>query len=204
MPERDQMQTISVRHRALSLTQPWATAITRFGKRIENRTKWKGCSYRGSIWLHASATMGRQFSEAAHGMRLALERDDRKEDWDLFADRHLFSRGGMWRPQPTFVHRAMGAIVGRANVVDVIADRIDFDRWCGDAATLVDVAQRRRQGVWWMGGFALVLSDVVAIEPVPVKGALGLWRLPDPIADAAMVGYRASISAGSREGAHGV
>lgn len=36
---------------------------------------------------------------------------------------------------------------------------------------------------WWFGGFALVLANPrPLVTPVPCKGALGLWRVPDDVA----------------------
>lgn len=34
---------------------------------------------------------------------------------------------------------------------------------------------------WWCGPIGWLLDEVVAIEPVPCKGAQGLWRLPDEV-----------------------
>jgi hypothetical protein len=56
------MSTI-VPHKALSVRQPWAWAITRAGKDIENRD-WKpwnpGLKFRGAFLLHASSGMTRR------------------------------------------------------------------------------------------------------------------------------------------------
>ena len=37
--------------RILTVRQPWATAIIRYGKDVENRT-WM-TDYRGRVWIHA-------------------------------------------------------------------------------------------------------------------------------------------------------
>ena len=42
--------------KALSLTQPWADVILEQGKRVENRTAWTACNYRGPILLHDVGT----------------------------------------------------------------------------------------------------------------------------------------------------
>jgi hypothetical protein len=39
----------------------------------------------------------------------------------------------------------------------------------------------REQARFYNGPVGFVLSDIVAIDPVPCKGALGFWTLPDEI-----------------------
>lgn len=43
-----------------------------------------------------------------------------------------------------------------------------------------DAARRAPQGEdpWWVGPVGWYFRDLVAIEPVPCKGAQGLWSLP--------------------------
>lgn len=45
--------------KALSIRQPWSWAILCGGKRIENRD-WRGCSYRGPLFLHVGKTCTRR------------------------------------------------------------------------------------------------------------------------------------------------
>lgn len=179
--------------RALSLTQPWAYAITHLGKRIENRLAWRGCKHRGPIWLHASATKGRAFEECADGLARVLVSAGRKVERDAMLEGPtplLKTSHGYYSPGSI----TMGAIVARATIVDVIENERDFTRWV-DAGGERDRSERIYQGQhWWFRGFALVLDDVIEIDPVPAKGALGLWRVPETIADAAHEAFRARLA----------
>lgn len=162
---------------ALSFIQPWLSGgILRFGKRIENRVAWRACKHRGPVWLHASQTAGRAFDECAFGLRSVLLEQDREQEWERFVGEHLaLTRRG--EPRYCTHTLPLGAIAGHARIVDVIAGRDDFERWVDEGVT----SEREAQRAWWFGGFALVLADVVEIEPVPCKGALGLWRVPEQI-----------------------
>ena len=167
---------------ALSLLQPWAHAVAHLGKPIENREKWRGCSYRGEIMIHASKGVGTidDFDSACETIldivkpapgraRLAMLRP--------FAEMRTGVRGrhhaeGVWFPAPS-LHR--GGIVARARIDGVIASERDF------AAYAANVVDGEAQRAWWFGGFALVLADVEAVPFVPCAGALGLWRVPAEI-----------------------
>lgn len=178
---------------ALSLIQPWLSGgILRFGKRIENRTGWRACKYRGPIWLHASATSGRAFDDSAAGLRDTLYAQRRDQDWEAFRDAHLDIR--IVGQAARFVPRStvpLGAIVAHARIVDVIRNDQDFDdRLFGPDRDEAKADGLVEQRAWWFGGFALVLDEVVELKrPVPCKGALGLWRVPthvESVARAAM------------------
>lgn len=119
--------------RALSIAQPWAYCIVRKGKNIENRT-WK-TKCRGTIAIHASASKDKErFYWCSKDYRIKL-------DPELLP---------------------YGAIVGFANIVDVIARR--------------QVKPKTRK--WFSGPYGIVLSNVVALKkPVKVKGSLSFWRL---------------------------
>lgn len=43
---------------------------------------------------------------------------------------------------------------------------------------------------WYFGPFGWVLDDVVEIDPVPCKGALGLWEIPADVLAAVSGGVR--------------
>lgn len=45
---------------------------------------------------------------------------------------------------------------------------------------LVDCVTESRSP-WFMGSHGFVLRDPVAVEPVPCKGMLGFWQVPDDI-----------------------
>lgn len=139
--------------KALSVRQPWASAIMHGGKRIENRAKWKNCHYRGPIYIHAAKTwVGRYVDEALTWMR----------------ERNL------WPERNTFQYYEYGAIIGRADIVDVI--------FPGGAASYSPTkmgSHRLAEDPWYMGGFALVLDNVHPVVTTPCKGMLGLFEVPE-------------------------
>lgn len=121
--------------RALSIRQPWAHSILYLGKNVENRPRIT--HYRGTIALHASQGMY-------------------EDDFDYVRNELGYRR------LPSSDEIAAGAIVGFADIVDVITKKTasaKFDEW-------------------FVGKFGYVLSNVVILKkPVEVKGALGFWRL---------------------------
>jgi hypothetical protein len=173
--------------KALSLTQPWAFCILHLGKRIENRTAWKGCSYRGPILLHAAKSVGtredfdatvEQIGEIVGGDSWPVAVDVRSMVEKFAIDRD-YKNGGAWHrwmPAPGLLR---GGIIGRARIVGVVRE----------GERVAD----ERQRAWWFGGFALVLADVEPLPFVPWKGALGLFEIPDD--------YAAQAAAGEERGA---
>ncbi len=141
--------------KALSLRQPWAHAVLYGGKRIENRLAWKNSSFRGPFVIHAAKWMTR------------AEYDDAR----------AFTGTMCTYPDPTKL--VFGALVGRAYVVDVIHS--------GGVIDSGGIAHGYRlhplhDDPWYMGGFALVLDDVKAFEtPIPFKGALGFFEVPNDV-----------------------
>lgn len=156
--------------KALSFTQPWLYAILHLGKRIENRTGWKGCAYRGPILLHAAKSVGTriEFDETVDQIVDICERwSDADEFVAPFAGERKVGTRMLWTPSNDLPR---GGIVGRANVVGVHLN----DSGQKDFA----LGQHR----WYFGGFALVLADVEPLPFVPWKGALGLFDVPDDYA----------------------
>ena len=125
--------------KVISVRQPWAWLIVTGRKDVENRT-W-ATSYRGTIFIHAAGAM-HQTPIAAIEDRFGVEID----------------RAAL----------TLGAIVGRAELVDVVA---------------------RSHSPWFEGPRAFVLRDPVAIEPVPMLGRLGIFSVPRfPVRELGRVG----------------
>lgn len=141
--------------KALTVQQPWAWAIVHGGKNIENRTQlW---SYRGPLAIHA----GVQWS--ARGINSPLIHDA----WDQHGD---FTHTPNEHDAFTF-----GAILGVADLVDVHPDAGCCRPW-GESAYIEHGGKERRRVVH------LVLEDPRPLaEPIPCKGALGLWTPPADI-----------------------
>ncbi|MFI5296511.1 MAG: hypothetical protein ACHREM_00315 [Polyangiales bacterium] len=143
--------------RGLSLRQPWADAVVFGGKRIENRLKWTNSHFRGPFLIHASTGMtGREYEEV---VGFVTERDL------------------PWRPPPQHELAArMGGIIGVATVVGVVRRGED-----PRLAIALPESEKDVQYRWWMGMFALILSDVRPTPFVPCTGRLGFFRVPGEI-----------------------
>jgi hypothetical protein len=142
--------------KALTLHRPWTDAIARWpglhAKRVENRTWWPRHALGEQIAIHA----GKRYDEG--GASFVRE---------LAAAAHL--RNGGWRcPGPGESPEGIVCVATFSGVIDgpdkrLIAGRApDGFSW----------------GEWWMGGIGWLLEDVVAIDPVPCRGAQGLWTVP--------------------------
>lgn len=153
--------------RALSLTPPWPWAVCDLGKTVENRTRLPAPKFRGRLAIHAS---GRKSSGQVVQALYAIER----------------AAGDLWFRLPNHrLRHATGVIVC---VVDVVAEVspanggvawYDADRDGGRGWVDLTPAERR----WWFGGPAYIFANVRKLrEPVPCKGALGLWRVPADVA----------------------
>ena len=85
-----------------------------------------------------------------------------------------FPTGVVVPPKGTVPQRA---IVGAARVLGFL-DLRGLYRQCVGCAD----AHALDGDPWWAGPVGWLLGDVVALaEPVPCKGALGLWRLPPDV-----------------------
>ena len=149
----DGMALVGGRMRALSIRQPWTDAILHGGKRLENRTEWTACSFRGAFLIHASMHASRKYYRGVQAF--------------------VAERGIPWQPPPV-KSLVRGALVGHATVVDVIMPgQLVLDG--------VHAPKHRHplvQDPYYMGKLALVLEDVVAWEtPIPYSGSLGFFRV---------------------------
>lgn len=132
--------------KALSVRQPYAWAITMGFKSIENR-EWTlnnpGRRFRGAVLIHAG---------------LREEKND--VDWviDMVVDQTGADRDMIQSCYET--HRALGAIVGTATVIDCVTDH---------------------PSPWFFGPVGLVLTDQRCCPPVPCKGALGFFNVSSDV-----------------------
>ena len=147
--------------KALTLTQPWATLVAMGAKRIETRS-WS-TSYRGPLAIHAGAgpsTFGwpqlNHICNHTEPFRSVLKLDGRHP----------------YEALPT------GAIVAVAELVGVVPVTSVHQH------TLIDwplTQQERAFGDYSAGRYAWLLADVRALpEPIPARGALGLWDWTPP------------------------
>jgi len=141
--------------RALTLIQPWAWAIAHAGKTVENRTWRPPRSMLGNyLAIHAGKT--RVDAAAVEDLREVAS------DVPLLFD--------------------LGAIVCVARLVGWVRDplAVEGSAFAGITKARADLVVK---SIWWSGPVGWVLDEVVAIEPVPILGAQGLWTVPPAVAD---------------------
>lgn len=147
--------------RALTVRQPWALHIMQSGKDVENRSRNIAGSYRGPIAIHAS-----------------LESDEE-------ALRRLPMRPPNGIPRVFWT----GVILGVVDLVDVHHSAASHtSSMPGEPVCFVDGPPIGSLCSEWAqfvptGVYHLVLADPQPLPtPIPVRGRLGLWTLPDDVA----------------------
>lgn len=158
--------------KALTLTQPRATLVAIRAKRIETRS-WQ-TRYRGPLAIHAGAGLGPVGGEK--GLRtlcitqpfFAALRDFMVQHESGYSLSDALPRG---------------AIVATCELAGVVrTEDLTFDgRWArlreGGIQEWILTDQERAFGNYTPGRFAWLLANVQALpEPIPAKGALGLWN----------------------------
>lgn len=156
--------------KAISIWQPWASAIAVGSKRIETRS-WE-TSYRGSLLIHASKRCNK-------GEILSL-----KSNWTWCGVLRPLGLGMGGDVDPESV-LPFGAIVAIANLVD--CRRTDRFRLHEINAPQYPAGERSELYSWTegmlgdfgLGRFGWMLDDVRRIDPViPFRGAQGLFDVP--------------------------
>lgn len=147
--------------KALSLTQPWATLVAIGVKRLETRS-WS-TSYRGWLAIHAAKT----FSQWARDICL-------KEPYCS-----ALAAGG----DNGLIDLPLGAIIAVGNL-----HRVGIIGRQADGAVRVQGLELPVEGIelsfgdYTPGRYAWVFTNVRRLhQPVPFKGALGLWQVPDDL-----------------------
>lgn len=165
--------------KVLTLTQPWATLVAIGAKQIETRS-W-ATSYRGPLAIHAAKGLG-----PVGGMRGLIDLCEREPFWGVLREA---LRVSVLRPgdAETIANELpRGEIIAVCELALVVPTGL-FEpegRWMqfrGDGSRpvwrLTD--QERAFGDYTPGRFAWLLADIRPLpEPIPAKGALGLWE-PD-------------------------
>jgi hypothetical protein len=149
--------------RVLSVRQPWATAIARWEKPVENRT-WL-TAYRGPIAIHAASSWDRS-GESAPACLDAYARLSGAQEDQILSTR---LRGRLdSEDQALFPRKALVAV-----------GLLSGCHQCSSGSCSPWAAA----GQWhWE------LSDIRALpEPIPALGQQGLWKLPSTLAAAALV-----------------
>lgn len=149
--------------KALTLWRPWAAAICRYGKRVENRT-----------WTPPASVVGRD---------VAIHAGKREDRGGLdFINRTLANRGVSTRAD--FGPEGIVAVVRVAGWLRHRGhpSRDEFEMIAQQHG--INLAEVVRSP-WWFGPVGWVLADVrVLATAVPCRGAQGLWTVPDDVAAA--------------------
>jgi hypothetical protein len=150
--------------RALSVRQPWAWAIAYAGKTVENRSR--RFNHEGLVAIHASLGLDEPGffprNEAGHTAARKLDAlGGRSNFWDA---RHFYI-GGHRHPG-----LGLGAIIAVA--------RFDHCHYSADC--------HAKCSPWAIDGqWHICLDDVRPLaEPVPARGKLGLWTVPEDVESA--------------------
>lgn len=163
--------------RAISLWQPWATAIAVGSKRVETRS-WS-TSYRGPLAIHAAKRLVQNeliYYGACWNWCGAM----RPAGWVM--------GGG----KPKWETIPFGAIVAMCRLVDCrptgsfTGAEIDAPRTPkGETSHLYDWTERQ-MGDFTLGRCGWVLEDVRPLaKPVPFRGAQGFFNVPDRLIEVA-------------------
>lgn len=161
--------------KAITLTQPWATLVAIGAKQIETRS-W-ATAYRGPLAIHAAVGLGPVGGKRGLGELCSQEPFcSVLNAWAReYAKGYTDPKSMVERPLMPF-----GTIVATCELVDVqrirgqrgfmVIGRSSSREW-----QLTD--QERAFGDYTAGRYAWLLADVKMLpEPIPAKGALGLWE----------------------------
>lgn len=150
--------------RALTLTQPWATLVIRGRKQVETRS-WS-TPYRGPLAIHAAA---------------GWTADDREFAADLM-DAGVLPQGWVTTNRSIKPDLPLGRILGTVRLVGVIPTfaLVEYGPRTNIAQHVIGPLERE-YGDYSPGRFAWLLADVEPFpEPIPARGALGLWDWSAP------------------------
>ncbi|MGC5012562.1 hypothetical protein ACLQ2R_17500 [Streptosporangium sp. DT93] len=149
--------------KAITIKQPWAWAIAHGGKDVENRT-W-GTSHTGLLAIHAGAAWAKEGAYDRQVIAAAQASKDEKSCYDppLHVEIEVGS-GRASRVRPTDPRYIRSAIVAVAEVENMGV--------CEGYCSLWAIPGQHH----WR------LTNVRPLaQPVPCKGRLGLWNLPDAV-----------------------
>jgi hypothetical protein len=160
--------------RALTLTQPFAGLVASGLKRVENRPRKmiKAADFGQPFAIHASREINFMVYD-----RL---RESSPDLWDGFDQLDEATWPSWYR-----LSRITSAVIGVATV-DKVLDGWDEDA-IRDHADVISYSNGENLGPaqirWFFGPVGYVLhDDRVLTTPVPCRGQLGFWTLPDDVA----------------------
>jgi activating signal cointegrator 1 len=132
--------------KAITLTQPWATLVAIGAKKIETRS-WN-TNYRGPLVIHAAKGFPKEAQRMCHAAYFTIALD----------------AVGMGQPK----NLPIGVVLATCELVKT--ERIYADSYIPGKPELMF-------GDYSIGRYMWFLNNVVMFtEPIPAKGALGLWN----------------------------
>lgn len=141
--------------KAITVRQPWAWAIMHAGKDVENRSRNIVGSYRGPLVIHAGLAPFEKHNAASIAHRQAHGSE-----------------------VPTDLH--FGAALGVVTLTDSHTDH--RCRWVGASGNKVLCSTWAEAACGASRVRHLVLTNPRPFaEPIPYRGALGLWEFPDEL-----------------------
>lgn len=148
--------------RAISLTQPWASLIAIGAKQWETRD-WP-TFYRGQIAIHASKKYPKECRELTY------------EEPFMSA-----LKGGTAHPHDL----PLGAIVALGTITDCQPTERFFAPGSQHKTGITIGSNEWAFGDYHEGRFAFHIENALALPiPIPCKGALSIWTVPDDVAGA--------------------
>lgn len=157
--------------KAISLWQPWASAIAVGAKRIETRS-W-ATHYRGRIAIHAAKRL----------VKSELAMLERWGDWQA-----VFATS---RYAVDFLRLPFGAVVAVADLVDCVPyNRLNLSALAElrhhEGQPAYPHWTERRLGNYGPGRYGWMLENVRPITPIPYRGEQGLFIIPDHVFEGAL------------------
>lgn len=155
--------------RALSLWQPWASAIAVGAKRVETRS-W-ATPYRGLVAIHAAKRMNQ------------MELIGFKSSWNWCGALRslgvvMGGREALWDVLPFGAVVAVAEIVACLAVGDFTGRELDSPRRPDGPNPEHYEWTERQMGDFSLGRYGWRLANVRAlVEPIPMRGFQGLWEL---------------------------
>lgn len=170
----------------LTVRQPWCWSIEHGGKPVENRG-WN-MRYRGPLWLHAGARS--RWDPAGATFPLITRA------WDKYLREHVPGWAGLPSSDVELGrHTTLMPFGAVAALAQVTGCHWGADCYTPSADGRTPGAYCSRWGASWQ--YHIELADIRPLaEPVPCRGAQGLWRLPEDVEKAA----RAQLG---EDGSHG-
>lgn len=153
--------------RALTIRHPYSYAIIQWnwGKLVENRSRNIAGSYRGPVAIHQAVHEAHVTGSDVDLITYCLDADEEQ--------RQSMAQRRAWV--------ARGEVIGVVDLVDVHYVDGHSERWDAEAERNATCSPWAHRGPIWHMVFA---NPRPLAHPIPARGQLGLWTLPDDVEQA--------------------